>query len=160
MASDRYGIKGTFTFPAETGSHSSDSTHCSVPARYQEDGYRLGKWVSHQRNRKSTLAPERLERLEAIGFVWGPITEAWEEGFSKLQKFKIREGHCDVPARYQEDGYSLGRWVTTQRKTESTLSPKRLERLEAIGFVWDPFADGTGAGCACARLWKTHLHCQ
>ena len=43
-----------------------------VPARYRDpaSGYRLGKWVSHRRNSKDTLSPERRAQLDALGFVW------------------------------------------------------------------------------------------
>ncbi|MBM3596175.1 MAG: hypothetical protein FJX31_10475, partial [Alphaproteobacteria bacterium] len=55
--------------------------HCSVPQRHAEDGYRLGQWVSAQRKTKDQMSPERVRRLEELGFLWDPITEQWEEGF-------------------------------------------------------------------------------
>lgn len=112
--------------------------HCRVHAKHQEDGYTLGSWVSKQRIDKATLSSERMERLEATGFVWDALTEAWEQGFSKLQRFHAREGHCRVPRSHKEDGYNLGSWANKQRIAKPNLSSKRLAKLEAIGFVWDP----------------------
>ena len=43
--------------------------HCRVRVAHKEGDHRLGGWVSRQRN-KTTLAPERLQRLDEIGFVW------------------------------------------------------------------------------------------
>ena len=111
--------------------------HCRVPKRHQEGGYNLGTWVNSQRRKKASLSPERLERLDAIGFVWDPIAADWEEGFTKLQQFHATKGHCRVPQRHQEEGYNLGTWVGVQRRNKANLSPERHERLEAIGFVWD-----------------------
>ena len=44
--------------------------HCLVPRRHCEQGYRLGQWVSKQRQFKDTMPPERRQRLDALGFVW------------------------------------------------------------------------------------------
>ncbi|MSP23123.1 MAG: hypothetical protein EXR66_09015 [Dehalococcoidia bacterium] len=43
-----------------------------VPQAFKtEDGYRIGTWVSKQRTNRSTLAAERVARLEALsGWVW------------------------------------------------------------------------------------------
>jgi phage pi2 protein 07 len=69
----------------------------------------------------------------------------WDAMFDRLVAFKEEHGHCLVPNRYKEDP-KLGAWVSTQRrqrkaileeKFQSTiLSHNRIERLNAIGFVW------------------------
>ena len=67
------------------------------------------------------------------------------------QAFREREGHADVPDRYVEDGEKLGSWLSTQRtrykarglseaerkrRRASALSDGEVERLEAVGVVW------------------------
>ena len=47
--------------------------HCRVTFTYKtDDGYRLGQWVSNQRNRKNMMDnPDRQHRLESLpGWVW------------------------------------------------------------------------------------------
>ena len=121
--------------------------HSRVPKSHKEDGYRLGQWVSVQRAQKDVkLSPERIKRLDEIGFVWDMLKQKWEEGFAALRQFKEREGHCRVPRAHKEGDYKLGTWVRVQRRNKDALSPERLRWLENIGFVWDarlpPTVDG------------------
>ena len=44
--------------------------HGLVPQDHREHGYLLGSWVSHQRQYRDTLSPDRRQRLDALGFVW------------------------------------------------------------------------------------------
>jgi hypothetical protein len=113
--------------------------HCGVPRGFKLDGFNLGVWVGSQRRKQDNLSTERLKRLDDIGFVWDPLTEAWEEGFNKLLQFKEAEGHCKVPQRFKLDGFNLGTWVSTQRTAKDSLPPARMQRLDDIGFVWDVF---------------------
>ena len=112
--------------------------HCRVPQLYQENGFRLGQWVGVQRLAKARMSAERRERLDKIGFVWDPFEADWEEGFHYLTKYRMRTGHCRVPALYKEDSYPLGGWVRSQRTHEDRLSNERRKRLKDLGFVWDP----------------------
>jgi predicted helicase len=112
-----------------------------VPDSFKtEDGYNLGEWVRRQRSDRSTMAAERVTRLEALpDWVWGRSLEAaWEEGFAHLAQYVAAHGDARVPQRFKtEDGYKLGTWVQSQRNTRSTMSTERLTRLEGLGFVWD-----------------------
>jgi superfamily II DNA or RNA helicase len=120
--------------------------HCRVPSKFLANDFKLGQWVGAQRNTKDQMSADRLYRLESIGFIWNTLTDAWEEGFSKLESFYSRKGHCRVPNAFLQDGYKLGQWVSAQRKTTNQMSADRLKRLEALGFVWDPFADAWEKG--------------
>jgi superfamily II DNA or RNA helicase len=128
--------------------------HCLVVDGHEEDGLKLGSWVRNQRSRKNGLTPDQLRRLHSLGFSWDPITERWEEGFAALQNFHKREGHCRVPAKYQVDESKLGVWVSTQRLKKDRLTPDRINRLNSLGFSWDPHAEQWEQGFAALEGFK------
>jgi Helicase associated domain len=68
------------------------------------------------------------------------LAAAWEEGFLHLKTYEECKGHCRVPARHNENGYPLGQWVGVQRANKDDLSAERRQRLDELGFVWNPFA--------------------
>jgi len=116
--------------------------HCNVPAKWPEDP-RLRGWVGTQRNLKKhdRLSPDRLKRLETLGFLWNEIAAAWEEMFARLVQFKEHIGHCNVPQKWSEDS-QLATWVGTQRQRRKgdAITADHLRRLDALGFQWDPLA--------------------
>ncbi len=113
-----------------------------VPQSYVTDcGYRLGQWVGEQRTTREKLPFERKQRLEAIeGWGWNANDALWEAGFVHLEVFVATTGHARVIQSYKSaDGYSLGKWVNSQRVQHSrgALRADRVARLEAIdGWVW------------------------
>ena len=110
---------------------------------------KLGGWVANQRINRDAKSAERKQRLDAIGFVWGPYESAWEEGFAALKVFKAREGHCRVPTAHKEGAFKLGSWVGRQRGNRDATPAEHGQRLDSIGFVWDLYKsdweDGFGA---------------
>ena len=115
--------------------------HCRVPPNYKAGTARLGTWVSTQRTlqKDGTLAPDRIERLTALGFAWNPLEEQWELGYAALVAYKTQEGDCWVPTNHKAGTVRLGQWVRNQRvfQKNGTLAPDRSERLTALGVAWD-----------------------
>jgi len=136
--------------------------HGTDPKRYSEDG--LGKWVTEQRfkyNRykqglNTNLTEEQIKKLTEWGFSWEskvkqPAVKAskepWEVRYQQLIQWKEEHGHCIVPQHFPV----LGQWVHGQRNEyrkvkrgqKSPMTKERIEKLEAIGFV---FYTGRGGG--------------
>ena len=135
--------------------------HCRVPHRHREGTYRLGLWVGTQRGLRDGMSDERRRRLETLGFEWDPFASDWEDGFVALQRFKARESHCRVPSQQIEESYRLGRWVLGQRKYKDNMPGERRQKLEALGFEWDPFASDWEDGfVAFERFRAREGHCR
>jgi superfamily II DNA or RNA helicase len=115
--------------------------HCLVPQKHVANGLRLGAWVSYQRRNKCRLTADQIERLDCLNFIWDPLTEQWDESFTKLQEYRKREGHCRVAPKLVINGFRIGAWVSTNRANKSNLSKERVSRLDSIDFIWDPYAD-------------------
>lgn len=124
----------------------------------------LGQWVKIQRENKREadlknegklpnrtkpkpcLAPDRVAKLDSIGFQWrvaAPVT-GWENRYEQLVEYaKEHNGDVNVPQYYPQDK-SFGRWVMKQRSEyslrlrglKSQLTDERVARLEALGFSW------------------------
>jgi len=79
-----------------------------------------------------------LERHVAAQVV-GRLGEAWDLFYGALCRFKDEYGHANVPRRFPADP-KLANWLDTQRqnKRRNRLRSDRTDRLNAIGFVWEP----------------------
>ncbi len=114
--------------------------HCRVLKKYGASTS-LRYWVANQRGRwrRYPLSAAQKARLDSLGFEWNPATrlqEPIERHFGELQRFKAHFGHCRVPHDWPEDP-RLGQWVKNQRSAK--LSSKRRQRLQQLGFDWNPF---------------------
>jgi hypothetical protein len=76
---------------------------------------------------------------------WQSQTRKWYNRYQQLLHFKAAYGHCSVPNSFLSSDPALVQWVKRQRhqytlKMEgvpSTLSNRRQQSLDEIGFVWD-----------------------
>ena len=104
------------------------------------NGRNLGIWCNHQRalHKRSLLALDKFERLQAIKFRWEVLAERFEEMFDLLLSYKEANGHVNLSVYESWREQPLGEWVARQRrlKIEGRISAERIERLDAIGFVW------------------------
>jgi len=114
--------------------------NCNVPSESKEMP-ELATWCSTQRYNyvNNQLLPNRIERLEQIGFVWRPIDAAWEEMFTALAVYKQTYGNCNVPKKWKPNP-KLATWCVHQRTDyqRNKLSAVRIQRLEELGFEWVP----------------------
>jgi len=145
--------------------------HCDVPSKHEEQGAKLGDWLSKQRTafKRGKLESRRVRALEAAGVVWDVVAEQWERNYALLRAYREREGHANVPDRHVEEGERLGAWLQSQRKRHqarglseeerkakrvSPLSDEEVGRLEALGVVWDVVAEQWERSFALLRAYR------
>lgn len=117
--------------------------HLNVPADLSVDGENLSRWVQKIGDRRHTLSPDRMRKLEQLGIAWGKNEiyrqERWYCGYRHARAFYKRNGHLRVPEKHIEsDGYTLGRWIRAQRVhyKNSTIDEPFVRKLEQIGMLW------------------------
>ena len=115
--------------------------HCNVPRKWPKNR-NLAAWCERQRRRR--LTTDQVRRLKAIGFSWDRPAEIsikpdheWDSMFEALRQFKQQEGHCNVSPNSPENR-KLAIWSEQQRQHRRLLAVNQVQRLEAIGFQWEP----------------------
>ena len=135
--------------------------NCRVPHKFQLDGLKLGLWVANIRQKNIRISREQKEQLDSLGFSWDPLTEGWEEAYSALMRFKQREGHCRVGRAHLENGLRLGKWVNKQRTQKTLLSTDRVNRLDSVGFSWNPHLEQWGKALDSLKTFhEREGHCR
>jgi hypothetical protein len=102
----------------------------------------LNQWVVLVRNnyrQGEGLSEGQLQQLEQVEFCWNAHEATWKMRYEQLCEFQNQHGHSRVT-----DG-KLAVWVRNQQREyryycegkKTTLSPERLEALQAINFLKD-----------------------
>jgi len=124
---------------------------CKVHAK---ENKKLHQWTKDQKKlyghlkagKSNSLKPERIAKLESIGFGWGkkyPDPPTWDEMFEKLSSFKKRTGDCNVPFN-ENNPTPLAKWIANQRYEyrryrkgmDYLITDDQMGRLDGIGFKW------------------------
>ncbi len=112
------------------------------------DNQRQQYHILMEGKQKSPMTQERVQQLEAEGFIWDVYQHTWEQNYELLIQYKEKYGDCNVLSSLEEYK-TLKNWVRTQRKQytakkngkTSYLSQERFEALEKIGFIWNLHED-------------------
>ena len=123
-----------------------------VPAEYKdENGYRLGRWIQHQRakyrgtdSHKCELTEEQIKKMNELCIVWDPKEQNWNEYYIAASHYYEENGNLMISAKYVcKNGLKLGQWISKQRSyylgtsKSGTITKERIEKLNRIGMVWD-----------------------
>ena len=121
---------------------------------YDEQGIRLGVWLSEQRrrmrnNNELKLEPERIKLLKDIGlnFKVADKEKQWMEKYKLVKAYYEHYGNLDVPImfktsdgiKYDKQGIKIGTWLYQQRQGikgihNYKVTPEHIKLLEEIGL--------------------------
>ena len=143
---------------------------------HDEEFVEIIREIKERKGRGEPFDPSRLnEKVQVIGplvtldrlsasiavEIGDRIGVSWDEWFGLLQRFKAREHHCLVPVGHRERTYKLGKWVHNQRSQRDKIPSERRQRLEALGFDWDPMAAVWEEGFAALKKFhRREHHCR
>jgi hypothetical protein len=125
-----------------------------VPAKHSTpSGFRLGLWCNNRRKyrKDGTVSAERIAALDALGFAWDPIREAFEHAVDELAAYVEVHGDAQVSQSHRTaSGFRLGSWCTSRRmdRRAGKLSTEQVAALDELGFMWDTRDDAFDRGLA------------
>ncbi len=100
-------------------------------------------------NERFTIIDETRDCRKLFAELEQSLDASWELMYREAEKYRGEHGDLLVPARYRtESGLPLGSWLNLQRKifagkADGFLSSGQVERLSALGIVWDRYSDLT-----------------
>jgi superfamily II DNA or RNA helicase len=141
-----------------------------------EDLVQIIQELQEAKGRGKIFDPRRLlEKVEVLGpsielsalranicaEIVERVGESWDEMFGRLLLFRDAHEHCRVPPTYKDK--KLAKWVLHQRTfaTKGILSTVRKQRLDDIGFEWDPHETDWAEGFRYLTIYKEREgHCR
>ena len=115
-----------------------------IPRNYvTSTGEKLGLWLSNCRGyyKDGKLSQEKIEQLEALGVVWDPHLEQWNQTFAKAKQYYLKHVNLIINSNTcTEEELSLKNWLHAQRAKyrKGKLTNEQIEKLESIGLCLEP----------------------
>jgi len=122
--------------------YASEHGNTAIPVRYKKDKA-LANWVRYQQRNRDALPPEKRQKLESIGFLFGARNDhQWDTKFLRYQEH-IQQHGPDATAQ----DLGLQQWASTQRALhkKDLLRTDRKEKLDTAGFLWHCNSNNAGA---------------
>lgn len=117
------------------------------------DGFKLSNWVAFQRQKKSRLTADQIDKLESFrGWYWNARDVKWELGYKALTNYVAKFGDAQVLSSHiDEQGFKLGNWVGYRRSEKTHLPNWKVDALESLnGWVWDVHEQQWNSNYVCA----------
>lgn len=87
------------------------------------------------------------------------LSLSWDDYYELAAQYYKEHGNLLVPINYSKNGMNLGSWINEKRKTMKgkghgrSLTEEQIEKLDAIGMVWDKFKEQWDETYAIAKAY-------
>ncbi|MEU9136909.1 Helicase associated domain protein [Streptomyces sp. NPDC048404] len=137
---------------AAAKAHTNAGGSPDVPGSFTTpDGFKLGQWLSRQRNSFASLHPEQAQLLIDIGIT--PHVDSlhpeafrtergrsFRRGLVAASCYLAREGHLNVPRKHTETDwigpFRLGSWIDHIRRTPNEVTDEERAALDILRMAW------------------------
>ncbi len=115
----------------------SQNGKCWIPRTLKFEGWRLGLWVSNQKQnyKRGELPPERTRRLlEVNPAVFDAAEPEWEAQFEAYKRYISQTGSPKASRGTEFEGRHIGKWLSRQRQLflDGKLKKYREELLRKL----------------------------
>ena len=117
------------------------NSHGRMPTYKSDAAPGLLLWCYYQKKNKSSLSPDKIKQLNALGFNWDKehsSNEAlWEKNYNKFVEF-LKNNSGKYPKQNVNGKYNhMYFWFKYQQQQKSKLSSEKIKQLNSIGFNWE-----------------------
>ncbi|MFJ1975301.1 Helicase associated domain protein [Streptomyces sp. NPDC087903] len=112
-----------------------------VPYGHREGAYPLGQWVAEQRRAYGAgqMTGLRARRLEALGMVWSPTDERFQENLEAARAYYDQHWTLCAPRSAVALDKPVGQWLSNLRRPGALEGhPEWETALEAVDEDWNP----------------------
>lgn len=106
----------------------------------EHQGIDLHWWAVRQRQkrRRDGLSAEKIQDLNALGFVWDAFASSWKKDIKLYASF-IDEYRREPEYHEIYKDFRIGVWFSLQktRYRSGIIHKYKVDQLESIGIVWD-----------------------
>jgi superfamily II DNA or RNA helicase len=117
-----------------------DTGKLPIQGDESSDGLKIGIWLGHQRRRfkKGQLREDRKQALEnLLGNVLDPMRARLGRNLAAYKDYVEKTGK-QPERRTAHEGVAIGNWLMNSiRPQKSKLPTELIEKLDALGFVWE-----------------------
>lgn len=118
-----------------------------ISAKTIYKGYHIGRWIYTQKDayKKGYLSGKKEKWLNSMNLFFdkdnakSKFDIRWDEHYNSLKKYYKQYGSADIPLRFIDNDFTLGKWLQKQRKLarDGKLSKDKMDKLSQLEITFE-----------------------